>query len=59
MSKQSEKVPQAMAETFAAVTAITDAFCREHLNDEYAQLIRVAAAALCRKRPSPSGRGRR
>ena len=57
MSSQSEKVPQAMAETFTAVTAITDAFCREHLNDEYAQLIRFAAAALCRKRPSPLAKG--
>ena len=57
MSNHSEKVPKAMAEGFAAVTAITDAFCREHLNGEYAQLIRFAAAALCRKRPSPLGRG--
>jgi hypothetical protein len=57
MSNQSEKVPQAMAETFAAITAITDAFCRERLNDEYAQLIRFAAAALCRKRPSPLAKG--
>lgn len=57
MSDQSEKVPKAMAGTFAAVTAITDAFCREHLNDEYAQLIRHAAAAPCRKRPSPLARG--
>lgn len=57
MPNQSEKVPQAMAETFTAVTAITDAFSREHLNDEYAQLIRFAAAALCRKRPSPLAKG--
>ncbi len=57
MSSHSEKVPKAMADTFAAVTAITDAFCREHLNDEYAQLIRFAAAALCRKRPSPLAKG--
>ncbi len=57
MSNQSEKVPQAMAETFAAITAISDDFCRQHLNDEYAQLIRFAAAALCRKRPSPLAKG--
>jgi hypothetical protein len=57
MSKHSEKVPKAMAETYAAVTAITDAVCREHLNEEYAQLIRYAAAALCRKRPSPLAKG--
>lgn len=53
MSDQSEKVPKAMAETFAAVTSLTDAFCLESLNEDYAQLMRFAAAALCRKRPSP------
>lgn len=57
MTNHSEKVPKAMADTFAAVTAITDAFSREYLNDEYAQLIRFAAAALCRKRPSPLAKG--
>lgn len=30
----------------------------DHLNEEYAQLIRFAAAALCRKRPSPLTSGR-
>ena len=57
MSKHSEKVPNAMAERYAEVTAITDAFCRDHLSEEYAQLIRFAAAALCRKRPSPVAKG--
>jgi hypothetical protein len=50
-------VPKAMAEIYAAVTALTDAVCREHLNDEYAELFRFAAAALCRKRPSPLSKG--
>lgn len=57
MQNQSEKVPKALAETFTAITNITDAFCGEHLNDEYAQLIRFAAAALCHKRPSPLTKG--
>ena len=57
MSNHSEKVPKAMAETFVAVTSLTDAFCQEHLNDEYGQLMRFAAAALCRKRPSPLASG--
>lgn len=57
MSHHSEKVPKTMAETFAAVTAISDAFCGEYLNVEYAQLTRFAAAALCRKRPSPLAKG--
>jgi hypothetical protein len=57
MSQHSEKVPKAMAETFAAVTALTDGYCQAHLNAEYAQLMRFAAAALCRKRPSPLASG--
>ena len=42
---------------FAAITAITDRVCTEHLNDEYAELTRQAIAAQCRKRPSPLARG--
>jgi len=57
MQSQSEKVPKALSETFTAITGITDRFCRQHLNDEYAQLIRLATAALCRKRPSPLIKG--
>jgi len=48
-----ENVPLALRPAFAAVVGITDAFCREHLDGEYAQLSRKLAAALCRKRPSP------
>ena len=40
------------------MTGITDEFCREHLNEEYAELSRMMAAALCRKRPSPLESGR-
>lgn len=50
---KSEKVPKKMQDTFDAVVALTDEFSKQHLNDEYAQLARYAAAALCRKRPSP------
>jgi hypothetical protein len=57
MQSHSEKVPKALSETFTAIVTITDNFCREHLNDEYAQLIRFATAALCRKRPSPLTKG--
>lgn len=55
---KSDKVPQAMQEKFDRITAITDAFAEAHLNEEYAQLIRFATAALCRKRPSPLEKGR-
>ena len=46
-------VPQAMRPTYEALTALTDAFCKERLNEEYAEVCRQMAAALCRKRPSP------
>ncbi len=47
-----------MQEKFNRIVAITDDFSKQHLNDEYAQLIRTATAALCRKRPSPLASGR-
>jgi len=40
------------------VIEMTDAFCREFLNEEYAELCRELAGALARKRPSPLFRGR-
>ena len=58
VKQHSECVPKAMQSTYTAVTELTDTFCRQHLNDEYAALCRTAAAALARKRPSPLLRGR-
>jgi hypothetical protein len=40
-----------------AIGDLTDAFCRDHLNDGYAVLCRNLTAALARKRPSPLLRG--
>jgi hypothetical protein len=54
---KSERVPKPMQATFDAIVALTDAFCRAHLDEEYAQLARQATAALCRKRPSPLATG--
>jgi hypothetical protein len=56
---KSERVPKPMKVTFNAIVALTDAFCRAHLDEEYAQLARQATAALCRKRPSPLATGNR
>ena len=47
-----------MAEKFAAITALTDAFCETHLNDEYRLLIHRAVGSLARKRPSPLLKGK-
>jgi hypothetical protein len=59
MSKShSESVPPTMKPVYAAIVTLTDAFCQQHLNEEYAALSRQLAAALARKRPSPLGRGK-
>ena len=47
-----------MQPTHAAVVALTDPFGPDHLDDEYRDLARAMAAALCRKRPSPLASGR-
>ena len=57
IKRRSESVPKAMQNTYAAVVKLTDAFCQQYLNDEYAALCRSLAAALARKRPSPLARG--
>ena len=55
--KHSEQVPKALQERFAAICELTDAFSERYLNEEYAQWIHYATAALCRKRPPPLERG--
>jgi hypothetical protein len=55
---RSETVPTTMQPIYTAIIALTDAFCQEHLNEEYAALSRQLAAALARKRPSPLPRGK-
>lgn len=57
-TKKSENVPKNMQEKYAAIIEITDNFAKENLNDEYAQTIRYAVAALARKRPSPLETGK-
>jgi hypothetical protein len=56
--KKSENVPKAMQEKYTAIVEIADSFSKENLNEEYAQLIRYAVAAVCRKRPSPVETGK-
>ncbi len=40
------------------IVDLTDAFCRDHLDEEYAVLCRKLADVLARKRPSPLTRGK-
>jgi hypothetical protein len=49
----SQQVPKEMQARFEEITQLTDAFCRQSLNEEYRQLCRELTATLCRKRPSP------
>lgn len=60
MSKQpgEETVPDKMKPFCEAIVGLTDAVCKEHLNEDYAALSRQLAAALARKRPSPIERGK-
>jgi hypothetical protein len=50
-------VPLAVRPYADQVVAVTDAVCREHLDQEYADLCRRVMAKLARKRPSPLTRG--
>lgn len=52
------KVPESMQALYSEITAISDMFCKENLNEEYAELARKMTATLARKRPSPLAGGR-
>lgn len=54
---KSTRVPAPMQEKFEDIATLTDAFCDAHLNQEYKTTVRLAIAALCRKRPSPLLKG--
>jgi hypothetical protein len=54
---RSTAVPKTMQPRYDAIIAVSDAVCREHLNEQYATLARQMAAALCRQRPSPVATG--
>jgi hypothetical protein len=51
------RVPKALQSHVEQIDALTDSFCAEHLDGEYAQLCRGLVAKLARKRPSPLLRG--
>jgi hypothetical protein len=52
-STRSALVPKNMLATYDAIINLTDAFCREHLNEDCRVLAQRMTAALCRKRPTP------
>lgn len=50
--------PAAVRPAHDRIVDLTDAFCREHLDEEYGALCRKLAGVLARKRPSPLSRGK-
>ena len=56
-SAPTQSVPKSMQATFEAITTLTDALCREHLDEDYRVLAQRMTAALSRKRPSPLASG--
>ena len=52
-SGEDGKIPASARPAYEAVVALTDAFCRDRLTEEYEALCRKLAGALARKRPSP------
>ena len=59
ISGADHRVPAGAREAFEDVATLVEAFCRDHLDDEYAQLSVKLTAKLARKRPSPLLRGDR
>jgi hypothetical protein len=45
--------PSPVQAAFGEIAGLVDAFCKEHLNSEYASLCRKLTEKLARKRPSP------
>jgi hypothetical protein len=56
--RSSAAVPDKARAAHDAVVAVTDRFCKERLNNEYAELCRRIVDTLARKRPSPLASGK-
>ena len=54
----SAEISDEIVSNVKAITALTDAFCERHLNEEYAEMCRRLTAELARKQPTPLKRGR-
>ena len=53
MPKRKPDPDEAKHQAVEEIAGLVDAFCREHLNEEYAELCRRLTEKLARKRPSP------
>lgn len=54
---RSLRIPASLQHDVEDIFKLTDPFCAEHLDAEYAELVRKLVAKLARKRPSPVLRG--
>lgn len=52
-------IPKATRDWFMAISKMTDAFCNERLDEDYAGLCRYVAGKLARKRDNKISRGKR
>jgi hypothetical protein len=57
-SSAAAAIPETVRPAHDAIVALTDRFCRDRLNDEYAALCRRLVGELARQRPSPITRGK-
>jgi hypothetical protein len=55
---RSKSVPQKMVAVYESILALTDGFCRDHLDDDYRNLAQRMVATLSRLRTSPLTSGK-
>lgn len=53
MPKRKPEPDEVKRQVVEEIDRLVDGFCREHLNEEYAELCRRLTDKLARKRPSP------
>ena len=51
-------LPEARQKLFVQIVRLTDAFCSDYLDDEYAEMCQFMTADLCELQPSPLDKGR-
>ena len=56
-TERSLRIPASLQHEVEQIFKLTDAFCAEHLDAEYGELVRKLVAKLARRRPSPLVRG--
>lgn len=57
MPSEDLRIPAALRDRAQQIIDVTDAACRDHIDEEYGLLTRRLVARLARKRPSPLERG--